>query len=145
MTNWFHTNCLFEQMKNPRAVKLESSEDLEGFDEIQAEDKELIQKLIEKRGKRRTEFKMQFNTVFCIFPGDEPDSPKPGSSQKKRKSKNEASDSSGESSSKKSKKSKKSSSKSGEKGKSSKVDKKEEEKKKKRKKKSEKESESEDE
>ena len=48
-------------------MKLESSEELEGFEEIQDEDKELIQKLIEKSGKNGTEkFRIHFSSTFCL-------------------------------------------------------------------------------
>lgn len=52
MTQWFHANCLFDQMKNPRAVKLESKDDLEGFDDLPDEDKQVIENLFQKLGER---------------------------------------------------------------------------------------------
>ena len=51
MHNWFHPKCCFEQMKNPKAIKLESLDDLEGFDEIKTEDHDLIQELFDNLGK----------------------------------------------------------------------------------------------
>lgn len=50
ITQWFHANCLFEQMRNPRAIKLESLDDLDGFTELGDSDKQLIQDLFHKLG-----------------------------------------------------------------------------------------------
>lgn len=51
MTNWFHAQCCFEQMKGGRAAKIESLEDLEGFDDLKKKDQDQIQKWFAAVGK----------------------------------------------------------------------------------------------
>lgn len=51
LTQWFHAKCLFDQMKNPRASKLESADDLDGYDELPDTDKQLIDDLIKAMSK----------------------------------------------------------------------------------------------
>ncbi|CAB3405563.1 unnamed protein product [Caenorhabditis bovis] len=57
MKQYFHKNCLFEMLFKARATTkvIESTEDLEGFDDLNAEDqddiKKLIGELMEKRSK----------------------------------------------------------------------------------------------
>ncbi|KAL3861294.1 hypothetical protein ACJMK2_007333 [Sinanodonta woodiana] len=48
MKNWYHPSCIFETFKRARATtkKIEDSDDLEGFADLEDEDKDLIQKLI---------------------------------------------------------------------------------------------------
>ena len=53
MTQWFHANCLFEQMKNPRATRLASVEELEGFDDLPDSDRKLIEGLMSEQEGRR--------------------------------------------------------------------------------------------
>ncbi|KAK3581407.1 hypothetical protein CHS0354_016266 [Potamilus streckersoni] len=50
MKNWYHPSCIFETFKRARATtkKIEDSEDLEGFADLENEDKDLIKKLIEE-------------------------------------------------------------------------------------------------
>lgn len=73
MTQWFHAACLFEQMKNPRATKLEAVEDLEGLDELQDSDQQLIQDLFQKLGITVV-FWLEtcFHNVLCTILGEEP-------------------------------------------------------------------------
>ena len=65
LTQWFHANCLFEQMKNPRATKLESIDDLEGLDEIPDSDKQLIQDLFQKQSEPKYFFIGTFFLNCC--------------------------------------------------------------------------------
>ena len=48
MKVWFHLSCMFESLSRARATtkKIESPADLEGFSDINDEDKEEIKKLI---------------------------------------------------------------------------------------------------
>lgn len=45
LTQWFHLKCSFDQMKNPRATKLESLEELEGLDELEGDHAAEVHKL----------------------------------------------------------------------------------------------------
>lgn len=48
MKQWFHANCLFETFERARATtkKIEDTEDLEEFNSLTDDDKEMIKKLI---------------------------------------------------------------------------------------------------
>lgn len=49
MKEWYHVKCIFEKLERARATtkKIEDITDLEGWEELQDEDKELINKLVE--------------------------------------------------------------------------------------------------
>lgn len=49
MKQWFHPSCLFETFLRARAStkKIEDPEDMEGYGDLEQEDKEVIKKLIE--------------------------------------------------------------------------------------------------
>lgn len=55
MKEWYHVRCMFEKLEKARATtkKIEDITDLEGWEELQDEEKELIQKHIagEARGR----------------------------------------------------------------------------------------------
>lgn len=48
MKEWYHVKCIFEKLERARATtkKIEDITDLEGWEELQNEDKELINKLV---------------------------------------------------------------------------------------------------
>jgi DNA ligase-3 len=48
MKEWYHVKCIFEKLERARATtkKIEDITDLEGWEELQDEDKELINKLV---------------------------------------------------------------------------------------------------
>ena len=48
MKHWFHVDCIFDSLTRARATtkKIEKTEELEGFDDLQDEDKAKIRELI---------------------------------------------------------------------------------------------------
>lgn len=52
MKEWYHVKCIFEKLERARATtkKIEDITDLEGWEELQDEDKELINKLVAGMG-----------------------------------------------------------------------------------------------
>lgn len=48
MKEWYHVKCIFEKLERARATtkKIEDITDLEGWEELQDEEKELINKLV---------------------------------------------------------------------------------------------------
>jgi len=47
LTHYFHVHCVFEQMKGGRASRLESLDDLEGYDSLEEEHKKQIREFFE--------------------------------------------------------------------------------------------------
>uniref|UniRef100_A0A674CQB8 DNA ligase n=1 Tax=Salmo trutta TaxID=8032 RepID=A0A674CQB8_SALTR len=72
MKEWYHVKCIFEKLERARATtkKIEDITDLEGWEELQDEDKELINKLVE-------------GTTFIYFPTKAGSSGSPGPSPAK--------------------------------------------------------------
>lgn len=66
MKEWYHVKCIFEKLERARATtkKIEDITDLEGWEEMQDEDKELINKHVS--GTNRLPFKMMSH-VSAIF------------------------------------------------------------------------------
>lgn len=52
MKEWYHVKCIFEKLERARATtkKIEDITDLEGWEELQDEEKELINKLVAGMG-----------------------------------------------------------------------------------------------
>lgn len=67
MKEWYHVKCIFEKLDKARATtkKIEDITDLEGWEELQDEEKEIINKHIsgEPRGSDRVTFLLAFK--FC--------------------------------------------------------------------------------
>lgn len=67
MKEWYHVKCIFEKLDKARATtkKIEDITDLEGWEELQDEEKEIINKHIsgEPRGSARVTFLLTFK--FC--------------------------------------------------------------------------------
>lgn len=60
MKEWYHVKCIFEKLERARATtkKIEDITDLEGWEELQDEDKELINKHVSGTTGTRTEHQL---------------------------------------------------------------------------------------
>lgn len=63
MKEWYHVKCIFEKLERARATtkKIEDITDLEGWEELQDEDKELINKHVSGRADAQLQY------IFCLF------------------------------------------------------------------------------
>lgn len=72
MKEWYHVKCIFEKLDKARATtkKIEDITDLEGWEELQDEEKEIINKYIsgETRGSTRITFLLAFKFCWRLSP-----------------------------------------------------------------------------
>lgn len=63
MKEWYHVKCIFEKLERARATtkKIEDITDLEGWEELQDEDRELINKHVSGTVQRRATLKETFS------------------------------------------------------------------------------------
>uniref|UniRef100_A0A674CSL8 DNA ligase n=1 Tax=Salmo trutta TaxID=8032 RepID=A0A674CSL8_SALTR len=79
MKEWYHVKCIFEKLERARATtkKIEDITDLEGWEELQDEDKELINKLVEDlmakanaSPKKKVQAKLNNSGQLSALPAD---------------------------------------------------------------------------
>lgn len=67
MKQWFHTRCIFDKLSRARATtkKIESTDDLEGWDELEEEHKPEVLKFI--AGNLDSCKKFSWNALSCLL------------------------------------------------------------------------------
>uniref|UniRef100_A0A665URK6 DNA ligase n=1 Tax=Echeneis naucrates TaxID=173247 RepID=A0A665URK6_ECHNA len=72
MKEWYHVKCIFEKLERARATtkKIEDITDLEGWEELQDEDKELINKHVNASPKKKVQAKMNTSGQLLAPPAD---------------------------------------------------------------------------